>query len=462
MIVVLAGAVAAALVAFVGGLLLPADRRRGAALVVAFAVLISTTSGSAPDIVRHAAVAAVAGVSVAALVSPRSWSIGRPRATLATTAFFAFSIVCVLALAPSTIVLMAELAAIGVAISWLVSTSSSRDLRVFVRGLVVLGLAQVVVGVVELTITHRPIPFGYKVLATGRSFVSDNKILPGGLVRVEGTLGHPIPYAVFLAVCLVLVLVARRTFPVWFPPFAVLVLSAGILLSGSRSVVAAVLLAVTYVLMTSEARSRAAKIVLTVLGAVAGAAALASEIVDAVGTLVASGSYENRMGAVRSVPGLLARPALEALAGSGFGSEAELYARGLLPQEGFTVVDNQLVTTLATFGIAGIVSLVAALVVGFVHASRTGRAVLVVMIVTLFSFDYFVWFSTSAILWAFCALQDRPGDDRAALDPSGAHPSGSHRGRDDRGRDDRGRDDRVLGDASDRPGVVGGTLTAAR
>jgi hypothetical protein len=434
MTVVLAGAVAAALVALVGGLLLPADRRRGAALVVAFAVLISTTSGSAPEIVRHVAVAAVAGVSVAALVSPRSWTVGRPRATMATIAFFAFSIVCVLVLAPSTIVLMAELAAIGVAISWLVSTSSRRDVTVFVRGLVALGLVQVVVGVVELTVTHRPFPFGYKVLATGRSFVSDNKILPGGLVRVEGTLGHPIPYAVFLAVCLVLVLVTRRAFPVWFPSVAVAVLSTGILLSGSRSVVAAVLLAVTYVLMTSEARTRATKIVLTGLAAVAGTAALASEIVEAVGTLVASGSYENRMGAVRSVPGLLARPALEAVVGSGFGSEAELYARGLLPQEGFTVVDNQLVTTLATFGLAGVASLVAALVIGFVHASRVGRAVLVVMIVTLFSFDYLVWFSTSAVLWAFCALDDRPRDGRAGADTSGS----------DRAHDDRGLDVRVV------------------
>jgi hypothetical protein len=84
------------------------------------------------------------------------------------------------------------------------------------------------------------------------------------------------------------------------------------------------------------------------------------------------------------------------------------------------------------------------------------------MIVTLFSFDYFVWFSTSAVLWAFCALQDRPGDDRAALDPAGADPSGSHRARDDRARDGRARDDRVLGDSSDRPGLVVGTLTAAR
>jgi len=449
MIVVLAGAVAAALVALVGGLLLPADRRRGAALVVAFAVLVSTTSGSAPETVRHVALAAVAGVSVAALVSPRSWTVGRPRATLATIAFFAFSIVCVLVLAPSTIVLMAELAAIGVAISWLVSTSSRRDITVFVRGLVALGLAQVVAGVVELTVTHRPFPFGYKVLATGRSFVSDNKILPGGLVRVEGTLGHPIPYAVFLAVCLVLVLVTRRAFPVWFPSVAVAGLSVGILLSGSRSVVAAVLLAVTYVLMTSEARTRATKIVLMGLAAVAGTAALASEIVEAVGTLVASGSYENRMGAVRSVPGLLARPALEAVVGSGFGSEAELYARGLLPQEGFTVVDNQLVTTLATFGLAGVASLVAAIVIGFVHASRVGRAVLVVMIVTLFSFDYLVWFSTSAVLWAFCALDDRPRDDRPrddrprdgreGADPAGVDPSGS-----DQAHDGRGRDARVL------------------
>ena len=440
MIVALAAALTAALVALIGGLLLPVDRRRGAALVVAVAVLVSTTSGSAPEVVRHVAVATVVGLCGAALVSPRSWVIGRPRATMATSVFFAFSIVCVLVLAPSTIVLMSELAAIGIAISWLVATSSPRDVTVFVRGLVTLGLVQVALGVVELTVTHRPFPFGYKVLATGRSFVSENKILPGGLVRIEGTLGHPIPYAVFLAVCLVVVLAARGTFPAWFPSVAVVTLSTGILLSGSRSVVVGVLLAVTYVLLTSEARTRATKIVLVGLVAVAASAALASEIVQAVETLLASGSYENRMGALRAVSGLIGRPALEAVVGSGFGSEPELYARGLLPQEGFTVVDNQLVTTLATFGITGVVLLVAVLVIGFVHASRVGRAVLVVMIVTLFSFDYLVWFSMSAVLWAFCALDDRSHDGRSGADPSGS----------DRADDVRGRDARTLVDSPDR------------
>ncbi|ROS47972.1 hypothetical protein [Frigoribacterium sp. PhB24] len=413
MLTVLAGAVAAALLALVVGLLLPADRRRGVSLVAAFGLLVASTSATVPEVVRHAVVAGVVALAGAALASPRSWTVGRPRATTATLVFFAFSIVCVLVFRPGTTVLMAELAAVGVGVSALVATSSRRDVTIFVRGLVGLGFVQVVLGALELTVTHRPIPWGYKVLATGRSFVSDNKILPGGLVRVEGTLGHPIPYAVFLAVCLVVVLVARRAFPAWFAAVAVLVLSAGILLSGSRSVVAAVLLAVTYVLTTSEARTRAMKIVLAGLAVVAGSAALASEIVDAVGTLVSSGSYENRMGALRSVPGLLARPALEVAFGSGFGSEPELYARGFLPQDGFTVVDDQLVTTFATFGIVGVACFVVALVVAVVHASRAGRAVLVVMIVMLFSFDYLVWFSMSALLWAFSGLADPPRDDGA-------------------------------------------------
>lgn len=418
---VLLGVLAALLAVAVGGLLVPADRRRGVALVVAFGLLTAAGSLTVPADVRGAAVAVAAGVAAAALLSPRDWPVERARASTWTLAWFAWAVGCVVAIAPSTIVFMAQLAVVGLTLSWAVATSSRADVRVFLRGLVGIGVAQVVLGVVELTVTRRPVPWGHKVLATGRSFVSDNKVLPGDLMRVEGSVGHPIPYAVLLAVCLVVVVVAERGVFSSAARWAVVpVLSTGILLSGSRSVLTAVLLALGYVVLTTDLSHRAVKIVSSVSVVVVAGVLLASEVVSAVAVLVASGSYENRVGALRAVPGLVARPPTESLVGSGFGSEPELYARGLLPQEGFTVVDNQLVTTLATFGLIGLVLVVGVFVVGLTRTSRTGTAVTIVMATVLFSFDYLVWFSMSGLAFAFCALARTDGTRSDDVRPHGA------------------------------------------
>lgn len=396
------------LVGLVGGLLLPADLRRGAALVVTVAALVSASSQSVPDSVRTATVVGVVVLLAGAAASPRPWLVPPPRATVATGVLFAVLVVLVLLRAPSTIVLMAELAAVGLLVSWTVAAASARDLLLLVRGLVVLGAGQALLGIVELTVLHRPVPWGYEVLADGSVFTSANKILPGDLTRVEGTLGHPIPYAVFLAVCLVVLLSRPRAFPAPVVVLVVVLLSAGLLLSGSRSVVAASLAAGAYLLVTSDRSGRVLNVLVSVVASVVAVWLLLDEIADGVSTLVASGSWENRVGAVASVPGLLGRPALEALLGSGFGSEPELYARGLLPQGGFTVIDNQLVSTLAAFGVVGVLALVAALVVGFARAARMGRAVLLVMVVMLFSFDWFVWFSMSALAFGAAAWAPRP------------------------------------------------------
>jgi len=389
------------------GLVLPPDRRRGAALVAATVLTTSASSLSVPATVRHAVVAAAVAVLGAAVLTPRRWPSGPHGIVVTVLVTSAATVTCVLVLAPSTIVLAAELAALAVLVTLATATASSADRRLFLRGLVAWGCAEAVLGVVEAFVTHRPLPWGYKVLSTGRSFVSPNRVLPGGLDRVEGTLGHPIPFAVLLAVCLVVVLLAPRgTFSRPAVVVAVPVLSGGLLLSGSRSVLLALLVAAVHGVLTADTARRAAVVVVSGLAVVVGAVLLGQAIVEGVGVLVASGSWENRWGALESVPLLFTRPLVEVLVGSGFGSEPELYARGLLPQTGFTTVDNQLVTTFATVGLLGVAGLVALFVVGFRTAGRAGRGVVLVMAVALFSFDYFAWFSMVVLLHAGLALDD--------------------------------------------------------
>ncbi|WP_286345201.1 hypothetical protein [Frondihabitans sucicola] len=104
--------------------------------------------------------------------------------------------------------------------------------------------------------------------------------------------------------------------------------------------------------------------------------------------------------------------------GSGGDTEPQLFAQGLLFQNGFDVVDNQLVTTLATQGVIGLVLLVSLFIVGFRTTGRLSRSVLLVMVVMLFSFDYLRFTSMLGLLFGFLALapatagarENRPSD----------------------------------------------------
>ena len=107
------------------------------------------------------------------------------------------------------------------------------------------------------------------------------------------------------------------------------------------------------------------------------------------------------------MPRLIGRPAAEALFGSGESSESRLFAQGYFFGTGFNVVDNQLLSSLATQGILGAGLVVALFVVAAVRGGRDVRAGLIVFASALMTFDFFKLTTMVLLLTVVVCLSDR-------------------------------------------------------
>lgn len=258
-----------------------------------------------------------------------------------------------------------------------------------------------------------PAPWG--LLGEAGSVFGHNELLPSAGGRTTGTMAHPIPFGTLMAVAAALAAGARR---LW--PLTRLALTAactfGVLLSGSRSAAIVLVLGLLAgLLWPGASRTGAAgRVVVTLTAAVA---LLVSDVSEhpALTSLEGTGSLTHRLGALEAVDGLLGRPLLETLFGSGAGSLDTLYADGLLQQDGFFAVDNQLVTTFALAGLIGVGCLVAAVLVGLARGDRSTRAGALVVVLMFASFDALEWTSTAVLFAVLLGL----GSARPAADGVG-------------------------------------------
>jgi hypothetical protein len=410
--------VAAALImgcsGLVSALLVPAAARRGAALATALALLVGTASSAAPEGVRTGAVYGAIGViAVAAILAAGAPLTRRGVVIVGMTAVsFALALVTTAVGYPDAVGLTVRVGALAVGAVWCVLRASPADLRVLGAGAVVLGLLEVVLGVVEFA-TGSPVPWGQRQRDVN-DYVLVNTLLPGGLERVQGTLGHPIPYGVVLCVAFVVTIASGRRAPLPGRVLVAVALACGMLLSGSRSVVLAAVLAGAVLLVSSSGGRGVVRGAAALLGVVVAVVVFVDELGVASDRFLASGSYENRAGTIGSVPRLLGRPLLEVVFGSGVGTVERLYDEGVFPRDGFWVLDNQLVTTLATQGVLGVVLSTAVLIVALATRDPLARALCAVFVGMLVTFDYVFWPSMTVLASGAAALAGRP----TALDPS--------------------------------------------
>lgn len=386
------------------------DRRRGVATVVALAVVLAGGSPAAPELLRTAVPYVAGGVLLLGAITGERRRSSRDRESVVVLTVLAITMsVVTLIVFPVALPLVARQIVVGTGVVLSIRGFSAEDRRVLVGGVIALAFAESMLAVTEAFVTHQPVPWGYNVGEDGRAPTARNALLPG-LLRVQGTLGHPIPFAVVVAAALLLVLARWRSAgPVlrWLvAPLFVVVL----VLSGSRSVVIGVVAGGLVMLWSSSTAGNRVHRVLSVLGATVVAwICFAGDLLVLVAALVQTGSWTNRAGAFEAVPALLGRSPLEMLFGSGFGSDFELYDRGFFPQDGFRVVDNQLVTTLGTGGVVGALLVF----VLFVLSWRTGdfvrRGLLTLFAGLLFSFDYFGW---PSMLLLLCAVVVLPGPEQ--------------------------------------------------
>lgn len=392
-------------VASVRSIILRRATARGWALTTTSAILSVAYNPSVPSNVSDLSL----GLSVALLsisLLERRQRVARTTPWRLTAIWYAIFLVVTIAVLPSNGPALAKLGTLACLLVVVASRCQEADYKILSTGLVSLALVHSLIGIAEF-FTKRPPLWGYGSYADGSLVTLVNPFLGEDTTRIQGTLGHPIPFGVVIGIGLILVIFQRSAFKRSSLIICVLVFTITLFLNGSRSVIICLFISLfCHLILTFRYRAMYKNILfmfscfLTICILYADASKLVLDLIN-------SGSYTNRVEALGSMPGLLARPTDQVLWGSGFGSEHMLFANGYLQQNGFNIVDNQLVTTLATFGIFGLSILLISITAGFVTGDHMQRIGIVFMAAMMFSFDYLRWPETFVYFYMLIGLAAR-------------------------------------------------------
>ncbi|MBT1542491.1 hypothetical protein KK103_12015 [Curtobacterium flaccumfaciens pv. flaccumfaciens] len=286
---------------------------------------------------------------------------------------------------------------------------TSQQLRSIKNVIVLIAGAEAIYAVGETTLHFTP-------LWTTEGPDRASQIIPG-LIRAQGTLGHPLPLAMLCVVGIAILLSRRHASGLAGTVLGVGVLCAGIVATGSRSA----LVVVALMLAFSIGRRIWSVLTVAVLAGGLGALVLAAGGFFRSDTWInfATGdSLSHRNGALDAVPGLLTGQSVgSVLFGNGYFSASGLFARGLLQQGTFYAIDNQFVTSLVETGLVG-VALLVALCVGLWLRAGAYRMLVGGVVAFFFTFDILSWPSAAALFAATVVLVVRRNDDNAPTQQS--------------------------------------------
>lgn len=282
--------------------------------------------------------------------------------------------------------------------------------RLFLDGIVLLGVAQATAAMLEVVKVAVP-PFG----PATTNGVQLSHPINTEMVRAQGMMGHPILLGMLLLVALLILLFRRPRPSPWLLTGGVVILVAGAYLSGSRSgwVIGAACLIFAYV------SARASTVVKTFIALALITVSVFAMLDDKTSSLVAgqwdrfseSGSYSHRADFWTYAAQLInLRSLSEVIFGSGVGSEPQLFSRGLLQQDGFQVVDNQFLTTLATIGVIGALALVVLCLIGVLRLAGGARLAFISLCMMFFVFDELRWLGPPILFFSLLGLLGVPLD----------------------------------------------------
>jgi len=273
----------------------------------------------------------------------------------------------------------------------LLAASGQKEIRSVETAVVAFACVEAIYAVAEVSLKLTPL---WIESAAGR----ESQIIPG-LVRAQGTLGHPLPLALLCVVGVALLLSRRHSTPTSVTIAGALVLLGGIVATGSRSALAivAILVAFSFGRRIWTVAIAAALIGLTALATLAAGGFFQSATWV---NFVSGDSLSHRNGALEAVPRLLSDQTAGAiLFGNGYFSAPSLFARGLLQQGNFYAIDNQFVTSLVETGLTGAFILVSLCATLWVTAGRY-RMLVFAIVAFFFSFDLLSWPSAATIFAA--------------------------------------------------------------
>jgi hypothetical protein len=258
-----------------------------------------------------------------------------------------------------------------------------QELKVVLLGFLLVGGFEVAWALAELITNATPL-WGYR-----GDLIRENPLFAGAVPRAQGTMAQPIVYGTLMGV---VVLIAWSNAIIQLGPrLRILALGvglAGVVLSGTRSVILAVVIAIALHILLRKSLGRWLRNILLAGAITTVVAVVGFGIGDKINDLMTSGSWLHRLGSLQAVPALLARPEGQAFWGTGWGSQEALFDKGYIPLTyGLKVVDNYFVYVLGTSGIVGVVLLLAMCAFAFFRAAHQGKMLVTFCVCIFFSFD---------------------------------------------------------------------------
>lgn len=276
----------------------------------------------------------------------------------------------------------------------LVGNAYEKEKVTLKRTFVLLGLVQVLLVFFEVG-TGQPLVGNKITLSVVNPFIPS-------LDRAQGTLGHPLALSCVLLVALALSLGMKMRLVLRLASAAALIL--GIVLTGSST---SLLIGMAIVVWAIVARRRFVARVFGVLFLVLVALSFPvwGEVPQGLQDDLTGNNISHRSLTLASVPGLLSLQGVyQTLFGNGIGSATELYETGVLIDDGFRVIDNQLVTTLVQAGIIGLVALLVIMFRAFKRGSRETKALVIIFGMLAMSFDFLAWYPMLVAFYACLGL----------------------------------------------------------
>lgn len=250
---------------------------------------------------------------------------------------------------------------------------------------------------------HKTAPiWGYQnVTATFTGSRQHSEIFTS-LFRSQGTLFSPLPLAFLLVIAFGLLSTKLLTFENARRRFALLVLLLGAtVLVGSRSALVTELLVIIFTAGKQRSWGINRVLLLAVLSVLLVISIFGFNVGHStvVNNFTGSYSVSQRQDSISSVPKLLTEQSeKDEWLGNGYYSEARMFTTGLLPTDGFTAIDDQLVTTLSESGIIGSLLMIALYILAMARTNRQMRVVLVSALGVFFAFDIFLWPSSTVLM----------------------------------------------------------------
>ncbi|MHA7239331.1 O-antigen ligase family protein [Arthrobacter sp. TMS1-12-1] len=299
----------------------------------------------------------------------------------------------------------ASQAVMWVAVNLYFSNLNNAELKLLLRAGLTIAALQVLIAVFESVFQTGWVQQSIAAAVDRGYPFRSNRILGLPFIRAQGTFGYPIAFGHFAALGALASFIFSVRCRSRSAGLLTLFLFGGVLLSGTRSALVALIFSVIVYASLSFARNSLLKRASMVLGVTTSAAFVVLTLGQ--DFLADDISVLHRAGVISALPRFRLLDFTQVLFGSGYDSHETLFQSGIIPNHGTYAVDNAFITFLITSGLVGLVLILFLLVGAWRRGDNAAKATLVLFVAMFMSYDVQNWHAVSFLLFACTGIAYR-------------------------------------------------------